>query len=141
MHQVGTEFVTAVAEQLGFVSAFLGGVSATILVTIVVFVDPKRSVSWMVAASSLAACSLLVAVVASWRLIILLNTTMASQVSMDMVALLYRSMLLGYGLGFLSLLTCIGLTGWIRSRKLGIITTTMAAIAGLFFMLATPFGL
>lgn len=141
MPGVNAAFMTAVAEQLAFVSAFLGGVSATILVTIVVFVDPKRSVSWIVAASSLAACSLLIAVVASWRLIILLNTQMSSQVGQDMIAVLWSSMLLGYGVGFLSLLACIGLAGWIRSRKLGIITTTMAAIAALFFMLATPFGL
>jgi hypothetical protein len=141
MPEVNTEFITIVAEQLGFVSAFLGGVSATMLVTIVIFVDPKRSVSWIVGASALAACSLLIAVVASWRLILLVNTDLTSQVGLDMIALLYRSMLLGYGVGFLSLLTCIGLAGWIRSRKLGIITTTMSLIADIFFIFATPFGL
>ena len=44
MPEVNTEFFIFVAEQLGFVCAFLGGVSATMLVKIVVFVDPKRSV-------------------------------------------------------------------------------------------------
>jgi len=141
MPEINAEFITLVAEQLGFVSAFLGGVSATILVTIVIFVDPKRSVSWIVGASALAACSLLIAVVASWRLILLLNTDLSSQVQVDMIALLYRSMLLGYGVGFLSLITCIGLAGWIRSRKLGLITTAMALIAAAFFIFATPFGL
>ena len=141
MPGVNAEFITIVAEQLGFVSAFLGGVSATILVTIVIFVDPKRSVSWIVGASALAACSLLIAVVASWRLILLVNTDLSSQVGLDLITLLYRSMLLGYGVGFLSLLTCIGLAGWIRSRKLGIITTTMSLIAAIFFLFATPYGL
>lgn len=141
MPKMNADFIIIVAEQLGFVSAFLGGVSATILVTIVIFVDAKRSVSWIVGASALAACSLLIAVVASWRLILLLNTDLSSQVGLDMIALLYRSMLLGYSIGFLSLITCIGLAGWIRSRKLGMITTTMALAAAIFFVFATPFGL
>ena len=134
-------FMTAVAEQLSFVSAFLGGISATILVTIVVFVDQKRSVSWMVASSALAACSLLIAVVASWRLTILLNTDLSSQVGLDLVAVLYGGMILGYSLGFLSLLSCIGLAGWIRSRRLGMTTSAMAAVSACFFVLATPYGL
>ena len=141
MKEFDAAFMSAVAEQLSFVSAFLGGISATILITIVIFVDGKKSVSWIVASSALAACSLLIAVVASWRLTLLLNTRLVSEVGVDLIPLLYGSLLLGYSVGFLSLLTCIGLAGWIRSRKLGIITTTMAAIAGLFFILATPFGL
>lgn len=67
MSELNPKYIVAVAEQLSFVSAFLGGISATILITIVVFVSSKKSVSWMIAASALAACSLLVAVIASWR--------------------------------------------------------------------------
>jgi len=141
MTRLDPNYVTAVAEQLSFVSAFLGGVSATILVTIVVFANPKKSVSWIVAASALAACSLLVAVVAAWRITILLNPDTPVAVDTPILNVLWASMLLGYGLGFLSLLTCIGLSGWIRSRKTGLITSGMALIAVIFFVLATPFGL
>ncbi|MEP3051771.1 MAG: hypothetical protein ABJP48_02155 [Erythrobacter sp.] len=141
MAELNARYVIAVAEQLSFVSAFLGGVSATILVTIVVFSGPKKSVSWMVAASALAACSLLIAVVASWRLVILFHPESPVAFDPALIIVLYRIMLLGYGLGFLSLLACIGLSGWIRSRKSGLITTAMALISMLFFVLATPFGL
>ena len=141
MKKLDPDYVTAVAEQLSFVSAFLGGVSITILVTIVVFANPKKSVSWIVAASALAACSLLIAVVAAWRLIILLNP--ATNVAFDpsILSVLWASMLLGYGVGFLALLACIGLSGWIRSKKTGWITTSMAVVSVLFFVIATPFGL
>ena len=140
MQELTPDFIIAVAEQLSFVSAFLGGVSATILVTIVVFANPKKSVSWIVGASALAACSLLVAVVAAWRLTILLNPATQFEVGWTIILVLWRAMLLGYGLGFLSLIACIGLSGWIRSRKTGMITSAMAAVAALFFVLATPFG-
>jgi len=42
MTELNPIYVVAVAEQLSFVSAFLGGISATILVTIVVFTSQKN---------------------------------------------------------------------------------------------------
>ncbi|WP_100657646.1 hypothetical protein [Alteromonas flava] len=141
MQTVNSAYILAVAEQLSFVSAFLGGISATILVTIVVFMSPKKSVSWIISSSALAACSLLVAVVASWRLSILLHPELPFKVESTVLQILWNGMLLGYGLGFLALLVSIGLSGWLRSRKSGIITSVIASIAVLFFVLATPFGL
>ena len=135
-------FMTAVTEQLSFVSSFLGGgVSATILVTIVVFANPKKSVTWIIGASALAACSLLIAVLASWRLPVFLNPATPVPVDPLIIRVLWRSMLLGYGLGFLSLLVSIGLSGWIRSKKTGLITSGMAVVSVVFFVLATPYGL
>ncbi|NVJ62441.1 MAG: hypothetical protein HWE27_18780 [Gammaproteobacteria bacterium] len=141
MTDINPSYIIAVAEQLSFVSAFLGGISATILVTIVVFTSQKRSVNWIVSTSALAACSLLIAVVASWRLVILLHPEMPIQVSSGLIKTLWFGMLLGYGIGFLSLLASIGLSGWLRSKRDGIITTTIAVVAVVFFVLATPFGL
>jgi hypothetical protein len=140
MTNINPKYIVAVAEQLSFVSAFLGGVSITILVTIVVFMAPKKSVSWIVSSSALAACSLLIAVIASWRLIILLHPELPTSVDTSVIKILWTGMLFGYGLGFFSLLVSIGLSGWLRSRKTGIITSSIAFIAVLFFVLATPFG-
>ena len=50
MGELNPNYIIAVAEQLSFVSAFLGGISATILVTIVVFTSPNKSVNWIVGA-------------------------------------------------------------------------------------------
>jgi hypothetical protein len=140
MKELNVKYIVAVAEQLSFVSAFLGGVSATILVTIVVFTSQKKSVSLIVGSSALAACSLLIAVIASWRLIILLHPELPKSVDMGLVNILWIGMLFGYGLGFLSLLSSIGLSGWLRSKKTGIITSSIAIVAMIFFIFATPFG-
>lgn len=141
MTNITPKYIVAVAEQLSFVSAFLGGVSATILVTIVVFMSAKKSVNWIVSSSALAACSLLVAVIASWRLTILLHPELPKLVDASLIKVLWASMLIGYGLGFLSLLISIGLSGWLRSKRAGLITSSIAFVAVLFFVLATPFGL
>lgn len=140
MSELNPEYVVAVADQLSSVSAFLGGISATILVTIVVFTSDKKSVNWIVSSSALAACSLLVAVVAAWRITILLHPALPITVSPFIIKVLWAGMLIGYGLGFLSLLACIGLSGWLRSKRDGIVTSSIAVIAALFFITATPFG-
>jgi len=140
MAEINPNYIVAVAEQLSFVSAFLGGISATILVTIVVFTSEKKSVNWIVSSSALAACSLLIAVVAAWRLIILLHPELSIKVDTGIITVLWASMLIGYAIGFLSLIVSIGLSGWLRSRRDGAITTTIAVISILFFILATPFG-
>ncbi len=143
MTKLTPEYIVAVAEQLSFVSAFLGGISATILVTIVVFTSPKISVNWIVSSSSLAACSLLIAVVASWRLMILLHPEIPFPISVDafIIRILWFGMLAGYALGFMSLLVSIGLSGWLRSKRNGIITSAVALTAMIFFVFATPFGM
>ena len=141
MTELDPKFIIAVAEQLSSVSAFLGGISATILVTIIVFTSSKKSVNWIVSSSTIAACSLLIAVVASWRLLIILHPEFPMPVDQGMVKTLWIGMLVGYSLGFLSLLVSIGLSGWIRSKRDGIITSAIALVATLFFVFATPFGI
>lgn len=141
MTDLDPKYIIAVAEQLSFVSAFLGGISATILVTIIVFASSKRSVNWIVSTSAIAACSLLIAVVASWRLLIILHPQFPLPVDQGVVKVLWFGMLAGYSIGFLSLLASIGLSGWIRSKRDGIITSAIAIIAMLFFVFVTPFGL
>lgn len=140
MQDLNTSYVVAVAEQLSFVSASLGGISATILVTIVVFTSPKESVNWIVSSSARAASCLLIAVVAAWRLTILLHPEFPMTVNATVVQILWNVMLIGYGLGFLSLIASIGLSGWLRSKKNGLITTGIASIAVVFFVVATPYG-
>ena len=136
MEELDPNYIIAVAEQLSFVSAFLGGISATILVTIVVFASKKKSVNWIVSSSAIAACSLLIAVVASWRLLIILHPEFPMPVDQGIVQILWFGMLMGYSVGFLSLLASIGLSGWIRSKRDGIITSISVNDVPLTFKLS-----
>ena len=140
MDELNPEYMVAVAEQLSFVSAFLGGISITILITIVVCISEKRSVNWIISTSALAAASLLIAVVAAWRIMILLHPSLPISYDPELIKYLWAGMLLGYSLGFLSLLVSIGLSGWLRSKRDGWVTSFIALIAIVFFVVATPFG-
>ena len=132
--ELKASYVVAVAEQLSFVSTFLGGVSATILFSILIFSSDKRIAALVVAASALSACSLLVSVIASWRLIIGLHPDLPFTPDPGRINLLWNSLIAGYGIGVNSLLVSIGLSGWLRSQRSGYVTSVIAALAILFFM-------
>ena len=89
MTEINPKYILSVAEQLSFVSAFLGGVSATILVTIVVFTSSKKSVNWIVGSAALAASSLLITVIASWRLTILHHPDLPNSVDTSLTSILW----------------------------------------------------
>jgi hypothetical protein len=133
-------YVLAVVEQISFVSAFLGGVSATILFSVVIFTSSKQSVALLVGTSTLSACSLLVSVISGWRLAIGLHPDLPFTPDPTKISLLWKTLIAGYSLGVVSLLISIGLSGWIRSRRSGLITSSMSAIALVFFATTSIYG-
>ena len=116
------------ADQLSFVCAFLGGVSATILISVVLFSSNSKPTSLITISSALAACGFLIAVIASWRLIIGLHPDLPFVASSATLSALWRIMIGGYSIGVLSLIASVGVAGWIRSVKLGAITTFFSLI-------------
>lgn len=138
--ELKASYVIAVAEQISFVSAFLGGVSATILFSVIIFSSDKRVVSFVIAASTLSACSLLVSVISGWRLTIGLHPDLPFTPDPDKISMLWNSLIAGYGLGVNSLIVSIGLSGWIRSRRMGIVTASIAAISIIFFARTSIYG-
>lgn len=135
--ELKASYVLAVADQLSFVSAFLGGVSATILFSVIMLSDDRRSLSLVIAASALSACSLLISVVAAWRLSIGLHPDLPFVPDFQKLRLLWNCMIAGYSLGILSLITSIGLSGWIRSKRLGLITSVIAVLTIIFFSMTS----
>lgn len=138
--ELKASYVLAVAEQISFVSAFLGGVSATILFSVIIFSSDKRAVALVVAASTLSACSLLVSVISGWRLTIGLHPDLPFTPDPAKIDLLWNTLIAGYSLGVISLIVSIGLSGWIRSRRSGLITSIISAVAILFFATTSIYG-
>ena len=138
--ELKASYIVAVAEQISFVSAFLGGVSATILFSVILFSSKKRVVAFLIATSALSACSLLVSVISGWRLTIGLHPDLPFVPDPEKIELLWNSLIAGYGLGVNSLIVSIGLSGWIRSRRIGVVTSIIAAISIFFFASSSIYG-
>ncbi len=127
---LSNELLLGISEQLVLLSAFLGGFSATFLAAILVFNPDSRVTNWVVVLSAVSACSFIVCACTS---IALVNGLQASPQELEEGLISLRGArivsALSMALGVFALLGCIGLSGWLREKRIGIATSTVAAIA------------
>ena len=130
MEQLAPEFVAEIARQVGFISAFLGGVAATFLATLVVarpHGPHPRIASWVIGCAAAASVAFIVAVVANTMLAISLRPdapTSAAGSGAKAPVMAFLSFMTGMYL----LLACVGLSGWLHGRRTGWVTAALAAI-------------
>jgi hypothetical protein len=112
-------------QQLILLSAFLGGFSATFLAAILTIEAKKKVTDWIVCISAASSCCFIVAAVTN---IALVN---GLQIEESLVTLSRLKIISSLGMisGIFALLICIGLSGWIRNRKIGLVTASFALIA------------
>ncbi len=129
------DFLINQTEHLVLLSAFLGGFSATFLAAILVAGTSKRITNWIVCLSAISACSFIVSTISS---IAFLNglqpdsPVFDQQFSLSFVRAVSAFALL---IGIFSLLSSIGLSGWIRSKKVGVVTSAVSLVAIAFVTL------
>jgi hypothetical protein len=128
---LSSAFLGAWAAQIGSLSAFLGGFSATVLVTLLIANNLGRATQWAIVLTALSAVAFVVAAVAT--------TTLVAGSHPDAPAAVARAAAQGparamaavcFALGAYALLAAVGCAGWLRSRPLGFITTGLAILGG-----------
>ncbi len=130
MQPLSNSYLAEISHQLAFLSAFLGGFSATFLATLVITDSSKRVAGWIVAATATAACSFVVSVIASVMLTIVLHPEVPSNVIQSASISSARVVSsLGFAVGVIALLISVGLSGWLRSRQTGLMTSAVAGIS------------
>ncbi len=122
-------YLLEIARQFAFLSAFLGGFAATFLATLLVVASSKRVADWVVGTAAAAACSFVVAVIASVMLTVVLHPDVPVYIRDGASVLSARIVSgLGFGVGVIALLVSVGLSGWVRSRKSGIATSSVSGV-------------
>lgn len=130
MQALPNNYLLEIARQLAFLSAFLGGFAATFLVTLLTLKSEKPIATWTIATSAVSACILIVAVVAAVMLSVILQPDAPAHIADDSAIMKGRVFTsLGFAIGILSLLASVGLSGWIRSKRTGIVTSAIAAVS------------
>lgn len=127
--------VVASAElfrQLAFISALLGGFALAFLVQLLAAHAERRVASWTIGFSIGAGAGLIVCVL-GWtlsaaRIAGSMTETEMAQLSVMLTRLHSRLSLVFIG-SLLLFLVSLGLCGWIRSRAMGIVSSTIALIA------------
>jgi hypothetical protein len=129
--QSHAEFVAEVASQLAAVSAFLGGFAATFLGILLQSNSSRRHVSWAAGAAATASASFMIAVIAGTLVALVLKPSAPPGFATPQFLPWARQVLLvSFALGIYANLLSLGLSGWIRSRSLGLVTSIAALLAG-----------
>lgn len=129
MKAISLSYLQELAKQAVFLSAFLGGFSATFLGTILVSKLKSNLANALIITLSLASASFIVSVIALTMIVVVLGPDSPYHITSDQ---LLFPRLLGFAtfmLGTYTLIIVIGISGWIRSRSIGIVTTLIAIIA------------
>jgi len=126
-------------QQFAFINAILGGFAFSFLGVLLTVDSKHRVVSWVTAITAGAAACFIIATLGATFSAAAAANTGASELPASILALQKPMSLIFLG-GVLLLLVSLGMSGWLRSRSLGIVTTIIAILAvfGAVFMM-TPF--
>ena len=131
MKPVDADFIGEIARQLAAVSAFLGGFAATFLGILLQSQSSRRHVGWAAGAAAVASAAFMIAVIAGTLVSLVVNPAAPQGFAAPQFLPWARQILISsFGLGIYANLLSLGLSGWIRSRSLGIVTSSAALVSG-----------
>ena len=125
-----------ICKQSAFISALVAGFSFAFLGALLVSSLKNRLIDWVLTFSSLSIAGLLICSLA-WTLtasrMILYSEGDVVMVPQTFLSL-HKTLSFIFVSGFFFFLVTLGLSGWIRSKILGIISTAISLIATIFFI-------
>jgi hypothetical protein len=133
MPPLAPEYLAEIGRQLAGLSAFLGGFAAAFLGTMLTLSSARRVVGWAAGGAAVAAAAFAVAVVAATSLAIALHPLAPAGAASRRADTAAARGIAGvsFMLGMYALLVTLALSGWVRSRRLGLVTTVAASLAAL----------
>jgi|WetSurMetagenome_2_1015567.scaffolds.fasta_scaffold353941_3 hypothetical protein len=132
------EVYAEIFRQSAFISALVAGFSSAFISVLVTSAPPKRIVGWTIACSIAATAGLLVCAL-GWTLSASRMAVLAAAQQpgtpfqlRDVYRGIHRSLSLTFIACFFLFFASLGLSGWIRSRAVGVVSTVIAIGAALF---------
>jgi uncharacterized membrane protein YkgB len=129
----GAEYQVEFAQQVAFISALLGGFAFSVATSIVSRDDTTRLTGFLVGVMSIAIAALLLSTFFSAFVAVeaKLRPEVVGKRAYEYVAMITMP---SFFIGILAFLVGLGLLGWIRSRAMGIVTSVVAASAGILLL-------
>jgi hypothetical protein len=131
------ELIAEAFRQLAFISALVGGFAFAFVGVLLVAPSQSRVVSWTAGISMSASAGLVVCAL-GWSLgasVVMIGANMDTGADKSALSASLNNMHLRLSLMFivsiLLFFTCLGLSGWIRSRVLGVVSTCIAVLAAI----------
>lgn len=137
MPDLPSDYFKQIAEQLVFISVFLGGISATILGTLIISDLQHKLFKWMIICLSLAATSFIVAVIGMNKVLIILAPNSPYENTAEYLDFPRLVGGLAFYIGIYALIAVISISGWLRSKRIGYFTTALGIISGILVLALT----
>jgi vacuolar-type H+-ATPase subunit I/STV1 len=128
MNSLSPAYLSAIAIQIGALSAFLGGFSATFLGTLLALGLRGRTASISIAFAVSSSVAFIVAVVASTALVAILHPDAPTSAHATASGGARVLLTLSFVVGLYALLASLAWSGWSRSRGTGLATSIAAGI-------------
>ena len=129
------DYLTAIATQLGSVSAFFGGFAATMLALFLTVGKKSRGSLVAAHASSAAAVSFIIAVMASTALVAIAHPDAPPATAARSSEAIRPLLVISFSIGMLALLAAIAASGWSHSKAMGWTTSVISSVAVLVVVL------
>lgn len=129
MQALSNNYLIDLANQLAFLSAFLGGIAAAFLATLLVADVTKRMTNWLVGTTALSTCCFIIAVISFVMLGTIVHPDSPGSSTEEVINTARVVSFLSFALGITMLLASVGLSGWLRSKRVGQITSAVALLA------------
>jgi hypothetical protein len=131
-----TQIYAEICKQGAFISALVAGFSFAFLGALIVSAIKSKIIDWLIGLSIISISGLLVCSLA-WTLtasrMAFLSSNNTSQVP-EYFTGMHRSLSFVFIFSFFTFIATLGLSGWVRSRKMGIISSGISLIALVFFI-------
>lgn len=133
---MNVEFFAEIGRQIAFLSAFLGGFPATFLGILLQSPSSRRHVGWAAGAAAVASASFILAVISGTALAVVFHPDAPSGIAKPSFVPQVRTLIvITFAIGIYSTLLSLGLSWWIRSRQLGIVTSLAALVSAIIVSL------
>ena len=137
MIELELPYLNALASHLIYISAFLGGFAATLLGTLIISDKEGKLIKTLIISSALSAVSFIVAVMAMTSILLVTTKGYPLEINPEDVVLKRAIGGLAMLLGLISLLVVISVSGWLKSKKLGFITSLVGIIGFVLIILCS----
>ena len=128
MIELSTTYLRELAIQTVFVSAFLGGFSASILGTLILSKNEHKLLKYVIVGTSLSAIAFVLCVFASTQIIMITTPDYPFEVDKSEFDLPRVVIALAFYIGILALMFVLSISGWIYSKRVGIATSVLGII-------------
>lgn len=136
MIELSIPYINELASQMMFTSTFLGGFSATLLGTLLVAEYNNRISKVLIASSALAAISFIICILFMNKLVMLTTPGYPLEINNQIMEVPRIIGFVFFMIGILALMFLIALSGWLKSKQLGWMTTIFGIIGFVFMFIA-----